>query len=160
MECFDLPPFLFARDRQLNSTFGKEQQMQREMAVHGEPKKLQNVPLELLKMCEDELDAVRLCIQLSGHTHEFIGKKLSIDKGHFSRMMQGQAGFPTHKRVRLMELCSNRAPVQFEVMQVGLGDEQMVSEDTSLAARVDELEAENAALKNALAAMLNVPKAA
>jgi hypothetical protein len=93
--------------------------MQREMSVHGEPRKLQNVPVDLLKMCDDELDAVRLCIQLSSHTHEYIGKKLAIDKGHFSRMMQGQAGFPTHKRLALMRLCGNRAPIQYEAMQSG-----------------------------------------
>lgn len=93
--------------------------MQREMPVHGEPRKLKDAPAELVGMCEDELDAVRLCIQLSSFTHEFIGKELSIDKGHFSRMMQGQAGFPTHKRLALMRLCGNRAPIQFEAMHSG-----------------------------------------
>jgi hypothetical protein len=92
---------------------------QREMAVLGEPKKLHDAPIDLVKMCEDELDAIRLCIQLSRFTHEFIGKELSIDKGHFSRMMQGQAGFPTTKRLALMRLCGNRAPLQYEAMQAG-----------------------------------------
>jgi predicted DNA-binding protein (UPF0251 family) len=136
-----MPSFLFPGDRQLNSTRDKDQQMQREMAVHGEPKKLQDAPVELVRMCEDELDAVRLCIQLSRFTHEFIGKELSIDKGHFSRMMQGQAGFPTHKRLALMRLCGNRAPIQYEAMQSGC-----VLQD-SKDAQIEELEAQVARLK-------------
>jgi predicted DNA-binding protein (UPF0251 family) len=93
--------------------------MQREMPVHGEPKKIKHVPSELLQMSDDELDAVRLCIQLSRFTQDYIGKQLSIDKGHFSRIMSGSAGFPTAKRVQLMKLCGNRAPVQFEAAEVG-----------------------------------------
>lgn len=131
--------------------------MQREMSVHGEPRKLQNVPVELLKMCEDELDAVRLCIQLSSFTHDYIGKELSIDKGHFSRMVQGQAGFPTHKRLALMRLCGNRAPIQYEWMHAGSVDVESADDSK---ARVAELEAEVAALKGALAAMLNINRAA
>ena len=117
--------------------------MQREMPVHGETRKLVNVPIELLKMCEDELDAVRLCIQLSSFTHEYIGKELSIDKGHFSRMMQGAAGFTTHKRVRLMELCGNRAPVQFEAMQIGC--ELIESKDAKIRHLEEQLAAARAA---------------
>ncbi|MBB5509590.1 hypothetical protein [Paraburkholderia atlantica] len=109
--------------------------MQREMAVHGVPRKLQDAPIELLKMCEDELDAIRLCIQLSRFTHEFIGKELAIDKGHFSRIMSGSAGFPTSKRLALMRLCGNRAPIQYEAMHAGC--ELIESKE----ARIQELEA-------------------
>jgi hypothetical protein len=143
MECFDLPPFLFHRDRQLNSTFSKELQMQRELAVHGEPRKLQNVPVELLNMCDDELDAIRLCIQLSRFTHEYISKELSIDKGHMSRILQGQAGFPTHKRLALMRLCGNRAPIQYEAMHSGCDLTE------SKEAKIKQLEAELAAVRAA-----------
>jgi len=117
--------------------------MQREMAVHGEPRKLQNVSIELLKMCDDELDAVRLCIQLSSFTHEYIGKELSIDKGHFSRMMQGQAGFPTHKRLALMQLCGNRAPIQYEAMQSGC--DLVESKDAKIRQLEEQLAAARAA---------------
>ena len=122
--------------------------MQREMPVHGEVQGIKDAPAELVRMCDDEIEAVHLCIQLSPHTHDFIGKKLGIDKGHFSRMLSRAAGFPTHKRVQLMELCGNRAPVQFEAMQVGLTD------GGPYRARCEQLEAEVAALKGALQAVL------
>ena len=154
-----MPPFFFAGDRQPNATplnLGQWRAvMQREMPVHGEPKKLTDAPWELVKMCEDELDAVRLCIQLSKFSHEFIGKQLGIDKGHFSRILQGMAGFPTHKRLSLMRLCGNRAPVQYEVMHIGAGEgdvnQSLVEE---LKADKEALSAENLALKGALAAVL------
>lgn len=138
-----MTPFLFIRDRQLQSTLNKGNQMQRELAVHGEPKKLQNVPVELLNMCDDELDAIRLCIQLSRFTHEYISKELSIDKGHFSRMMQGQAGFPTHKRLALMRLCGNRAPVQYEAMNAGC--DLVESKDAKIRQLEEQLAAARAA---------------
>jgi hypothetical protein len=93
--------------------------MQREMAVLGEPRKLSDAPIDLVRLCEDELDAIRLCIQLGRFTHEFICKELSIDKGHFSRIMSGSAGFPTQKRLALMRICGNRAPIQYEAMHAG-----------------------------------------
>ncbi|MDP9651913.1 hypothetical protein [Paraburkholderia caledonica] len=132
--------------------------MQREISALGEPRKLKNVSEELLRMCDDELDAVRLCIQLSSLTNEYIGKQLAIDKGHFSRIMSGSVGFPTHKRLKLMRLCGNRAPVQYEVMQIGLGD----IDETTVDAKVENaaLKEKIAALEGALAAMLNSPRAA
>ena len=115
--------------------------MQREMSVHGEPRKLQNVPVELLQMCDDELDAIRLCIQLSRFTHEYISKELSIDKGHMSRILQGSAGFPTHKRLALMRLCGNRAPIQYEAMHSGC----VLKESEQ--AQIEELKAQLAKLE-------------
>lgn len=93
--------------------------MQRQIPVMGEVRQVKDAPVELVKMCDDELDAIRLCIQLSRYSHDFIRERLSIDKGHFSRMMQGKAGFPTAKRVDLMNLCGNRAPAQYEAMRLG-----------------------------------------
>jgi predicted DNA-binding protein (UPF0251 family) len=93
---------------------------QREMPMHGEVKKVKAAPVELVKMCDDELDAVRLCIQLSKFTQDFIGKQLSIDKGYMSRLLQGNAGALMQKRVALMKLCGTYAPVQFECAELGL----------------------------------------
>lgn len=131
--------------------------MQREIAVLGEARKVANVPDELLKMCEDELDAVRLCIQLSGYTHEYISKQLSIDKGHFSRIMSGSVGFPTHKRLALMRMCGNRAPVQYEVMNIGTGDVEPQADET-LKAENEALKLKISALEGALAALLVTPR--
>lgn len=117
--------------------------MQREIAVLGEAHRLKDAPVELVKLCDDELDAIRLCIQLSRFTHDFIGKELSIDKGHFSRIMSGTAGFPTSKRLALMRLCGNRAPIQYEAMNVGC---DLVE---SKEARIKELEAQLEAVRAA-----------
>lgn len=115
--------------------------MQREMQIFSETKRVTDAPVELVRMCEDELDAIRLCIQLSRFTHEYIGKELSIDKGHFSRIMQGQAGFPTHKRLALMRLCGNRAPIQYEAMQSGcVLQESKDAQIEELRAKLEELE--------------------
>lgn len=90
------------------------------MPMHGEAQKVKAAPGELIKMCDDELDAVRLCIQLSKFTQDFIGKQLSIDKGYMSRLLQGNAGALMQKRVALMKLCGTYAPIQFECAELGL----------------------------------------
>jgi predicted DNA-binding protein (UPF0251 family) len=124
---------------------------QREMGIFGELRPITDAPVELVKMCDDELEAIHLCIQLGSHTHDYIGKKLGIDRGHFSRMLSGAAGFPTTKRLALMRLCGNRAPVQYEVMNIGM--DGCVDENAALRGKV-------AALEAALAAMLHSPRAA
>lgn len=118
--------------------------MQRQIPILGEARKVSDAPVDLVKMCDDELDAIRLCIQLSRYTHDFIREQLRIDKGHFSRMMQGQAGFPTSKRVDLMTLCGNRAPAQYEAMRLGCELVEMSKDQ-----QIRELEAQLAALKAA-----------
>lgn len=67
-----------------------------------------------VEACKDPLQAIILCVQLSGHTYEFVAEALAIDKGNFSRMMQGRANFPDRKRIRLMEVCRNYAPLQYD----------------------------------------------
>lgn len=105
---------------------------------------MQNAPDELVKKCRHGLDAIRLCVQLSSHTHEHLAKELVIDKGHFSRIMQGKASFPDTKRIQLMSLCGNRAPAQFDALMTGCELVEMSKE-----ARIRELEAQLAAAKAA-----------
>lgn len=93
--------------------------MQKEMPFLSEARGLSNAPEELVRKCRHGLDAIRLCIQLSSHTHEFLCGELRIDKGHFSRIMQGKAWFPDTKRIDLMTLCGNRAPAQFDAFMTG-----------------------------------------
>ena len=81
------------------------------MAVMRTPK---DVPIEFIKACKDELAALNLCMNLSNLSDEAIRDSLGIDKGHFSRLRKGRGNFPAQKRVALMELCGNRAPVQYE----------------------------------------------
>ena len=56
----------------------------------------------LIDACANGLDAVRLCVQRSGLSSETLSGDLHIDKGHFTRMMQGRANFPDAKRTALM----------------------------------------------------------
>jgi hypothetical protein len=118
--------------------------MQREMPFLYEVRAMQNAPDELVKKCRHGLDAIRLCIQLSGHTHEFLCDELHIDKGHFSRIMQGKAWFPDTKRIELMNLCGNRAPAQFDALMTGCNLVEL-SKD----ARIRELEEQLAAARAA-----------
>ena len=73
----------------------------------------------LIRTCDTLLDAIHLCIHLSHLPHYYIAQKLGIDKGHWTRMMQGQAHFPTNKIKMLQEYCGNRAPLQFQAMECG-----------------------------------------
>ena len=86
----------------------------------------------LVEKCTDELDALRLCIQLSNLSHEAIGEYLGIDKGHLCRTLQGRAHFPTAKRMSLMALCGNLAPLQYEAMRAGM---ELVDSDVLAAVR-------------------------
>lgn len=73
-----------------------------------------DVPMELIRACKDELAALNLCMNLSNLSDEAIREALDIDKGHFSRLRKGRGNFPSNKRLKLMMLCGNRAPSQFE----------------------------------------------
>lgn len=95
--------------------------MQREMPFFGEVKQPVMVADALLSTCKHRLDAIRLCVQLSSLSNEVISESLGIDKGHFSRIMQGKAHFPDSKSIELMSLCGNYAPLQYEAMACGFG---------------------------------------
>ncbi len=78
-----------------------------------------NAPDDLVRLCKNRLDAIRLCIQLSRMAHQDLCKYLRINKGHFCRMMQGRAYFPDDRSIDLMVLCGNMAPAQYEAMALG-----------------------------------------
>jgi transcriptional regulator with XRE-family HTH domain len=75
----------------------------------------------IVRMCRDELDAVNLCIDLSRMSDETLCDRLGIDKGHWSRIRKGRAHFPTAKRIALMRLAGNWAPIQYELGISGVG---------------------------------------
>ncbi len=77
-----------------------------------------DVPIEFVRACKDELEALNLCMNLSHLSDETIRDALLIDKGHFSRLRKGRGNFPANKRIALMELCGNRAPTQFEALRL------------------------------------------
>lgn len=92
---------------------------QREIRILTEAYGPKEVPMEFVKACKSELDALNLCMNLSNLSDEAIRDRLAIDKGHFSRIRKGRGNFPPNKRVALMELCGNVAPVQYEAWRVG-----------------------------------------
>lgn len=73
----------------------------------------------LIARCEDELAAIQLCVHLSRLSNEAIAFKLGIDKGHWSRIMQGRGHLPARKRTQLMSICGNLAPAQYDCMKFG-----------------------------------------
>jgi plasmid maintenance system antidote protein VapI len=75
---------------------------------------------DIIAQCDTLLDAIHLCIQLSKYTHTTVAKKLGVDPGHWTRMMQGGAHFPTNKIKALMDVCRNYAPLQWLNMQMGM----------------------------------------
>jgi hypothetical protein len=68
----------------------------------------------LVQKCKDPLEAIILCVQLSDYSYETVAEKLGIDKGNFTRMMQGRANFPDRRRIQLMQVCGNYAPLQYD----------------------------------------------
>lgn len=75
---------------------------------------------DIISQCDTLLDAIHICIQLSKYTHTTVAKKLGIDPGHWTRMMQGGAHFPTNKIKALMEVCRNYAPLQWLNLHMGM----------------------------------------
>lgn len=80
----------------------------------GETKVPELADWKLVEKCRHRLDAIVLCVQLSGLSHEEVAARLNIDKGAFSRMMGGRASFPDTKSIRLYQVCGNYAPLQYE----------------------------------------------
>jgi hypothetical protein len=111
--------------------------MQRDMGLMGAARTPTLAPAELIETCRHRLDAIRLCVQLSHLPNGAIADDLQIDRGHWTRIMQGQANFPDTKSVSLMQLCGNYAPLQYEALACGF-DLQKRERET----RIRELEAE------------------
>lgn len=123
-------------------TVNQQQPMQREMPWLSAAHVPAMVPVDLLRRCKSRLDAIRLCVQLSNLSHESLCERLGIDKGHWSRIMQGRANFPDAKSIDLMYLCGNYAPMQFEAWKCGFELHKSEREK-----RIAELETELMALK-------------
>lgn len=98
-------------DRQRQSTGGNHAQLRLPMLSEAGTPALADD--SILRHCDSMLDSIHLCIHLSHLPHEAICKRLGIDKGHWCRMMQGQAHFPPNKVQALMELAGNYAPLQY-----------------------------------------------
>lgn len=68
---------------------------------------------QLIQQCDTLLDAILLCVYKSRYTPTRVRDLLGIDKGHWSRILSGQANFPTNKLHQLCQVCRNIAPLQW-----------------------------------------------
>lgn len=102
-----------------NSNSTELNPVQREIRILSEARKPTLVDWSLIAKCEDELAALQLCVHLSRLSNETIAFKLGIDKGHWSRIMQGRGHLPARKRTQLMSICSNLAPMQYDCLRFG-----------------------------------------
>ena len=92
---------------------------QREIPILSITKAPEEVDWALIAKCNDEQDALLLCVHLSRLSNETIAKHLGIDKSHWTRIMQGRGNLPARKRTPLMSICGNIAPIQYEAMRFG-----------------------------------------
>lgn len=116
---------------------------QREIPMLAEMSRPQRVQDYVLDGCESLLDAIHICVQVGKLPHYAIAQRLGIDKGHWARMMQGQAHFPTNKIEQLMQVCGNYAPLQWMARECGF---QVYRDPKEL--RAAQLKAELASLES------------
>jgi hypothetical protein len=93
--------------------------VQREIRILSTTRRPEEVDWALIAKCNDEQDALLLCVHLSRLANEEIARQLGIDKGHWTRIMQGRGNLPARKRTQLMSICGNIAPIQYEAMRFG-----------------------------------------
>ena len=105
-----------------SSTEVQPTQANRNLGIIGVAQARKPVPVDdiLIRQCNSFLEAIHLCIHLSKLPHWRICEQLGIDRGHWTRIMQGQAHFPTNKMHELIHLCGNFAPLQWLSNAVGV----------------------------------------
>jgi hypothetical protein len=94
--------------------------IQRQIPILGEARKPEFVEVNLIAALKDGRGAIGLCMQMSGYTAETLANMLGLSKGYISKCLSGRGNFPAHLRVKLMEICGNYAPLQFEAARLGL----------------------------------------
>ncbi len=117
---------------------------QREMPWLSEMRRPQMADAALVNNRRDMLEAVQLCVQLSGEKNEALRQSLSVTKGHFTKIMQGAASLPLRKLPALMRQAGNIAPLQWLAHEMGYE-----LQEVSKTARIAELESLLAKLKDA-----------
>lgn len=99
------------------------------------------VDWSLVGKCADEQEAILLCVHLSRLSNEEIARQLGIDKGHWTRIMQGRGNLPARKRTQLMSICGNLAPLQYDSMKFGftLSREDLDAQEREAEARLQKI---------------------
>ena len=85
------------------------------------PLRPKHVDHALIAACANARQALSLCIRLSGYTDEVVAKKLGISKGYLSKILNGRASLNGDRRIKLMRVCGNRAPLQYEEFELDGG---------------------------------------
>jgi transcriptional regulator with XRE-family HTH domain len=110
----------------------------------GVMKPPQELDWALIAKCNDEQDALLLCVHMSRLSNEEIARRLGIDKSHWTRIMQGRGNLPARKRTPLMSICGNIAPIQYEAMRFGraLKEHDVEREEQELLSRLARVQAQ------------------
>jgi hypothetical protein len=117
---------------------------QREIPILSETRAPVELDWSLIAKCNDEQDALLLCVHMSRLSNEEIARRLGIDKSHWTRIMQGRGNLPARKRTPLMSICGNIAPIQFEAMRFGrqLKEHDVNREEKDLLDRLARVQAQ------------------
>jgi hypothetical protein len=116
-----------------------EVNMQQALTIMGEVKPLESLPSQLITKCKTKLDAIRLMVQFSGLSNDYICSACNIQPAQFTRMMQGRANIPADRRyTRLLNVCGNDAVIQWEALQFGF--KLVANTDARISALQEELD--------------------
>lgn len=100
------------------------------------------VPPELIVRQKTLCDAIALCKQMSGLQEKEIYLALDIDPSHWTRIMKGDAHFPTDKLNQFMDLCGNETPLMWLAHSRGYGLVVLKSESERRAEEAEKALAE------------------
>lgn len=81
---------------------------------------IKNLDMGLIKSCTSARQALSLCVRASGFADETVAEELGISKGYLSKLISGRASLDGDRRIKLMQICGNRAPLQYEAWAMGL----------------------------------------
>lgn len=100
---------------------------------------------EVIAKLPNKLAAIRLCIQVSGLEPKqicaAIGNGKPMDPGQYTRILNGEANFPTNAENALMDVCGNEIPLRWMALARGY----------ELKRRLSAVEEENARLRAEIA---------
>lgn len=99
------------------------------------------------------IDAVNLCISVTGASPKDAYLDLGIDKGWWSKIQSGQNPFPSDKLVPLMEKYGNDIPLTWLAFQRNKGTHLLESEQQRLLRQKDE---ENRALQLRIDVLMDI----
>lgn len=79
-----------------------------------------DAPQAMVQGCKNGRQALALCVRLSGLTDEEVANRVGISKGYLSKILSGRASLDADRRIKLMRVCGNRAPLQYEAWAMGI----------------------------------------